>query len=366
VETNIVEVEGKVTNIEQKLESDTPFTRNTEGDWLSDKSLFIFSGSVLIGSKNPDCAYGDASLSVDLGMNSGNGIRKGMNCPSGKGSVVFGYQNTATGDLATISGGHSNQVSGAYSSISGGYKNTVSGGGWAGTMYASISGGENNIAYASYSSILGGLNNIAGDPGIDDDYYGPGDYQHTMIPQEFNESRIAILEEDVVDVGGKVMNIEQNIIVTLEGNIEKVNENITKLQENVVKVETNIVEVEGKVTNIEQNVIVTLEGNIEVVKGNITKLEVNVVKVEKNMVEVEGKVMSMEQNIIATLEGHIEKVKGNITKLEENVVKVDTNIEILENNTPFTCKKKICKTTKNIIFLKKVEVKKEFCAKKLC
>merc|ERR1711957_788335 len=136
--------------------------------------------------------------------------------------------------------------------------------------YASISGGENNIAYASYSSILGGLNNIAGDPGIDDDYYGPGDYQHTMIPREFNESRIAILEEDVVDVGGKVMNIEQNIIVTLEG-------------------------------------------NIKVVKGNITKLEVKVLKVEKSMTEVEGKVMSMEQNIIATLEGHIEKVKGNIT-----------------------------------------------------
>merc|ERR1711957_745827 len=141
-----------------------------------------------------------------------------------------------------------------------------------------------------------------------------------MIPQGFNESRIAILEEDVVDVGGKVMNIEQNSIVTLEENIEKVNENITKLQENVVKVETNIVEVEGKVTNIEQN-------------------------------------------IIATLEGHIEKVKGNITKLEENVVKVDTNIEILENNTPFTCKKKICKTPKNIIFLKEVKVKQKFCAK---
>jgi len=363
VETNIVEVEGKVTNIEQKLESDTPFTRNTEGDWLSDKSLFIFSGSVLIGSKNPDCAYGDASLSVDQGTYSG----KGTNCPSGKGSVVFGYQNTVTGPRSTITGGGGNQLAGSYSSISGGYKNTVvRGETYSGTVYASISGGENNIAYASYSSILGGLNNIAGDPGIDDDYYSPGDYQHTMIPQEFNESRIAILEEDVVDVGGKVMNIEQNIIVTLEGNIEKVNENITKLQENVVKVETNIVEVEGKVTNIEQNVIVTLEGNIEVVKGNITKLEVNVVKVEKNMVEVEGKVMSMEQNIIATLEGHIEKVKGNITKLEENVVKVDTNIEILENNTPFTCKKKICKTPKNIIFLKEVKVKQKFCAKKLC
>lgn len=135
-----------------------PFTKNEDDDWVTKDadSLFIFEKGIVIGKKNTGentakCNYGSSILSVDS---------EGVNCPSGDGSVTFGYMNTASAGYSAVVGGYKNAVSGnaasgIASSISGGGFNTVSG------HYSSISGGKNNVVYGDYSSISGGGVNVA-------------------------------------------------------------------------------------------------------------------------------------------------------------------------------------------------------------
>ena len=94
------------------------------------------------------------------------------------GGMVVGYENSASGDYASVSGGADNIASGQHASVSGGQNNTASGNwssvsggasntasGGAGTGfsggYASVSGGSLNIASGNYASISGGYGNTA-------------------------------------------------------------------------------------------------------------------------------------------------------------------------------------------------------------
>jgi hypothetical protein len=72
------------------------------------------------------------------------------------GGVVAGFQNTASGNWATVTGGAFNTASGENSSVSGGGIGTASG------SRSSISGGSSNTASASNAAVSGGANNTAG------------------------------------------------------------------------------------------------------------------------------------------------------------------------------------------------------------
>lgn len=91
----------------------------------------------------------------------------------GYASVSGGLFGTASGDFSSVSGGHTNTASGNFSSVTGGSANTASGqssslsGGRSGTASgqdSSVSGGSSNTASGSYSSVSGGeLNTSSGD-----------------------------------------------------------------------------------------------------------------------------------------------------------------------------------------------------------
>jgi len=127
-----------------------PFTK-IDGWWEADADMFRFPQGIVVGDRNDDCAYGEATLSVGLIDEYGYG----GNCPSGKGSVTFGYRNTASGNYSSVTGGAYNLASSRYSSVSGGTENVSSG------DSSSVSGGSRNNASGSYSSVLGGYSNTA-------------------------------------------------------------------------------------------------------------------------------------------------------------------------------------------------------------
>ena len=79
----------------------------------------------------------------------------GHTASGNRASVSGGYGHTASGYAASISGGRNNSAGSSYAAISGGQNNT------AGGSYASVSGGYNNTASASYASVSGGRDNIA-------------------------------------------------------------------------------------------------------------------------------------------------------------------------------------------------------------
>jgi len=152
------ETDNKISN------QDSPFTK--DGDWWvsAEGTMFLIPGGIVIGSRNEDCAYGQGVLSVD------NGYEPGNNCPSGDGSVTFGHNNKASGELATVTGGSYNVASGNRASITGGSDN-IAEGGWcavfggsrnkAKVQLSTVSGGEYNVAAAEYGSIFGGYGNNA-------------------------------------------------------------------------------------------------------------------------------------------------------------------------------------------------------------
>jgi len=129
--------------------NDSPFTKDKDGWWVAaPRAMFLIpAGGIVIGKRNRDCAYGKGVLSVD------NGGPLGDNCPSGDGSVTFGYHNTAEGISSSITGGYDSTAKGISSSITGGRLNTAIG------SYSSITGGEKNVAAGTYSSVTGGHGN---------------------------------------------------------------------------------------------------------------------------------------------------------------------------------------------------------------
>ena len=70
-------------------------------------------------------------------------------------SVSGGAENLATGNFSSVSGGHLNLASGAASSVSGGFGNRAQG------ENASISGGQDNGASGKGASVSGGFENSA-------------------------------------------------------------------------------------------------------------------------------------------------------------------------------------------------------------
>lgn len=71
------------------------------------------------------------------------------------GGIVAGFNNTASGAQASVSGGRSNTASGDHASVSGGWFNEASG------FAASVSGGGGNTASGNRASVSGGGPNIA-------------------------------------------------------------------------------------------------------------------------------------------------------------------------------------------------------------
>jgi hypothetical protein len=74
---------------------------------------------------------------------------------SNVGGFVVGFQNTVSGDFASVSGGAANTASGHFASVSGGLLNT------AGGDFASVSGGTSNTASGGFASVSGGTSNTA-------------------------------------------------------------------------------------------------------------------------------------------------------------------------------------------------------------
>merc|ERR1712232_1500028 len=114
------------------------------------EKIFTFPKSLVIGAKNKNCIYGNATLSVDFGKSG-----QGKNCPEGKGSVAFGFKNTASGDFSAVlgGGGASNVAESKHSAVTGGQKNLASG------IYSAIMAGKKNEAAGKFSSVTGGLSN---------------------------------------------------------------------------------------------------------------------------------------------------------------------------------------------------------------
>merc|ERR1712232_565145 len=112
------------------------------------EKIFTFPKSLVIGAKNDNCMYGNATLSVDFGKSG-----QGKNCPEGKGSVAFGFKNTASGDFSAVLGGAFNEAESKYSTVTGGGKNLASG------LYSAIIAGKKNEAAGKFSSVTGGLSN---------------------------------------------------------------------------------------------------------------------------------------------------------------------------------------------------------------
>ncbi|MBD3299164.1 MAG: hypothetical protein GF341_10950, partial [candidate division Zixibacteria bacterium] len=82
-------------------------------------------------------------------------IVMGENSTGATWATCFGYNNTASGDSATISGGYNNSASGYASTVAGGNNNTASSRG------AAISGGLGNSASGTHSAVSGGQTNSA-------------------------------------------------------------------------------------------------------------------------------------------------------------------------------------------------------------
>merc|ERR1740139_1839732 len=80
---------------------DSIFTCSDDGWCTAPDHHFLFPKGIVVGTKNTDCTYGSAVLSVD---------GKGYNCPSGVGSVTFGDGNFA-GKYAVALGGTGNKAS---------------------------------------------------------------------------------------------------------------------------------------------------------------------------------------------------------------------------------------------------------------
>ncbi|MFH1686118.1 MAG: hypothetical protein ABIE70_01185 [bacterium] len=73
-------------------------------------------------------------------------------------SVVFGFNNTASGDSSTVSGGYNNTAAARLSTIGGGTSNSID----AEASYSIIGGGAGNNVDSAIGTIGGGIDNYAG------------------------------------------------------------------------------------------------------------------------------------------------------------------------------------------------------------
>jgi hypothetical protein len=69
--------------------------------------------------------------------------------------VGGGYDNTASGDKATVAGGFTNTASANYATVGGGFTNTAS------ANYATVGGGNSNTASGYYATVGGGRFGLA-------------------------------------------------------------------------------------------------------------------------------------------------------------------------------------------------------------
>ncbi|MCP4566881.1 MAG: hypothetical protein GY841_04785 [FCB group bacterium] len=130
---------------------------------VTNNGNILSTGQIAVGA---GCSWGasrgDSAWSVVFGFN---------NTASGDTSTVSGgYLNTASGRLSTISGGANNNALSNTSTIGGGYQNTITtnghastiGGGlnnWVDSQYCVIAGGYQDSCGGMASTISGGLNN---------------------------------------------------------------------------------------------------------------------------------------------------------------------------------------------------------------
>ncbi len=114
-------------------------------------------GLTLFGATEADTT---AEVRPDGSINARKTISVGENNTNpGDFANVIGFNNSADGDSATVSGGYGNTASGNVATISGGAGNTASGGG------AVVGGGSSNGAATNLSVIGGGSSNGVGASG---------------------------------------------------------------------------------------------------------------------------------------------------------------------------------------------------------
>jgi hypothetical protein len=147
-----------------------------------DGTTLQFSGinvQVVSGSGATDGALnGKGNLIVGYNKSSFGQTRTGSNNLvvgdeheyTSSGGLVAGFENTISGEWASVSGGEFSLASGPESSVSGGQGNTASNqgasvsGGFGNTasgLLASLSGGSNNTASGMIASVSGGGGNTA-------------------------------------------------------------------------------------------------------------------------------------------------------------------------------------------------------------
>ena len=122
------------------------------GNWTETGDV-LFTNDYWGIARKGNTLYGDNdSTHVNLGVGSVTGAT-GENykyC-----TVSGGYQNTASGIVATIGGGFGNVASDMSATVSGGYTNTASG------SVATVGGGASNTANGGIATVGGGTNNTA-------------------------------------------------------------------------------------------------------------------------------------------------------------------------------------------------------------
>jgi len=101
--------------------------------------------------------YGSVSITSDLDVG-GRGTFGGGHTNTGSYGFVAGFENSLTGDRATIGGGGFNVADGEYGTVAGGVQNEAT------TRWATVGGGNINRAWDTAATVAGGNGNRAEGP----------------------------------------------------------------------------------------------------------------------------------------------------------------------------------------------------------
>jgi len=164
-ETNITSLQTRATALEGKTQF---MTASASGKWtaFTGANVYIQNGLGATNGNpkdgfNPKAAVTNSLGNLIIGYNvegggtgSHNLILGDFNNYTSYGGMVAGFNNTISGDYATVTGGAQNHASGSMSSVSGGLSNQATG------VQSWATGGQ-NLASGDVSTVGGGVNNVA-------------------------------------------------------------------------------------------------------------------------------------------------------------------------------------------------------------
>jgi len=116
-------------------------------------------GGAPLGLGNLIVGYNEAPTILDSGRGGSHNLIVGMgHSYTSVAGVVFGNNNTVSGEHSSVIGGYVNTASEGYSSVSGGRGNIAS------DDFAAVAGGYSNTASGGDATVSGGAYNVASGP----------------------------------------------------------------------------------------------------------------------------------------------------------------------------------------------------------